>query len=213
MYNSAGNWTNDMLKDECLQIEADNDFNRNYNERLEKRCELMEAYAKRCDAYVTSYKNALVDCGGCKRKVHHRSASTSLKSPNCANRKPISRDAPAFPPVSEQVIVLTKLMEGMSVHDEQRIRMANWTTRLGYLRDEQKAINKKFRDVIFNHDLLTKYAFAWKVYMNKVISSPLHCPHCCARVRIQNCCARVRIQKRAIENKTKTIKTEVKTEV
>lgn len=202
MYSVTGNWTGDVMKateDDCLYLEVDNAFKREYNERMQKTCAAMEAYVLRCIGYQCKLRCARAYCDTCKTSVYHRSASTSLAYPSCANRKPISDEPPASQPVSTEVTILTKLMDDLPVHNEymdegtrqarvqyyaDRIRMANATTRLGLLRAERKAINDKFRDLRFNYDLLHKYTAAWKVYMTKVIKSPLHCPRCYAQVKV-----------------------------
>lgn len=221
MYNTAGNFLS-VLEDECLSLEVDNVSNRDHNERIHKRCALMEAYAKQCADYACKYRCVLLDCRGCKRKVHHRSTSTSLKYPACANRKPISDpQVPVSvpPPTSHEVTILTKLLGDMVVHNEQmdegahqarvqhyteRIRMANTTTRLGLLRAESKALNAKFRDLMYNHELLKKYISAWRFYMTKMIRSPLHCPHCHAQLKIQ---------KRKAQSPSQSPRTQVKSEI
>lgn len=228
MNNTAGDFMSvlEATEKECLSLEVDNGFNYDYNERLQKTCVAMEAYVKRCADYTCNYRSVLVDCRGCKRKVHHKSAGNRMKYPVCANRKPISDQqtlVPVSPPTSHEVTILTELLGVVTIKNEhidegphqariqhytERIRMANATTLLGQLRAESEVINAKFRDLMYNHDLLKRYTSDWRFFMTKMIRSPLYCPHCCTQVKIQK-----RRAQRPSQSPRTQIKSEVKREI
>jgi len=83
----------------------------------------------------------------------------------------------------------------------ERIRAENECARLKQVTDQRRAILARRKDLNYNCNLLTACIGEWKVYVRRLKTSPLYCPHCHSVVKHE--ARRAQLQRR------KAVKSEV----